>query len=193
MPKLIEVEIRLRLKNPSLTKNRLKKLGTEIIGSYQIIDYWFCPKAVKNHQQALIDNTGFALRIRDLKNLSNGKKTVQLECKTLVDGKDHCLCHEHEILLNDTKMMRHILNDIGLKEFLKVDKFRTVYRYKNIKLCFDKIKKLGNGLEIEILTKDNLAEAKKKIIDLAIKLGVEQKDILEKSLTYLAMEKLSRF
>jgi predicted adenylyl cyclase CyaB len=193
MAKAVEVELRILLSNRKKIEKQLSQLGAKIIHTDQLIDYWFCPKRVKNVKGALIDYTGFALRIRELKNLTGGKKFSTLECKTLSDGKDHCFCHEHEITFTDVKSMRNILNDVGLKEFLVVSKKRTVYQYQNIKFCFDKIKGVGDGLEIELMTKGNLAEAKEKLISLAAKLGIKKKQILPKSLTYLAMKKLSKF
>jgi len=87
------------------------------------------------------------------------------------------------------------LEDIGLKEFLIIDKERTIYKYKNLQCCFDKIKGIGQGLEIEMLVSNHfLAKAAHdKIIDFAKIIGISNNEILNKSLTYLAMKKLSKF
>jgi len=193
MSKKIEVEVRILLKNRSVIEKKLKALGAKIIYTAQLIDYWFCPKCAKHYKEASIDKTGFALRIRETKDAYSGRRTASLECKTLSDGKDHALCNEHEINLDDSKNARAILTNIGLKEFLVIDKVRVIYKYKDVKFCFDKIKGLGDGLEIEIMTSDNLAKAKEKVTNLALDLGIKRDEILEKSLTYLAMEKLGKF
>ena len=193
MAKKIEVEIRVLLKSRRAIEDRLKKLGARIIYVSRLVDYWFCPKAVKDWQGAEINKTGFALRIRETKDQYSGRTTAALECKTLCDGKDHSLCHEHEIPLTDAKSIRHILTDIGLKEFLVIDKVRIIYQYKKAKFCFDKIKGLGNGLEIEIMTTGNLAEVKAKLLVLAEEVGIKKEEILSKGLTHLAMQKMGKY
>jgi predicted adenylyl cyclase CyaB len=140
-----------------------------------------------------MERTGFALRIRETKDQYSRRTTAALECKILCDGQDHSLCHEHEIPLADTKGMRHILDDIGLKEFLVIDKERIIYQYRKAKFFFDKIKGLGQGLEIEIMAKNNLVQTKAKLLALAADLGINKEEILTKSLTHLAMQKLGKF
>jgi len=193
MPKPIEVEIRILLKNRRKIEEAIKERGGRIVYFARLIDYWYCPKSAKNYKGASIDKTGFALRIRESEDNYTGKKSVSLECKTLCDGKNHALCHEHEIELKDAGEMRDILKDVGLKEFLMVDKERLIYQIKNIKFCFDRIKGVGDGLEIEVMTTGDIKKAHGELLGIAKKVGIAQSEILEKSLTYLAMEKLSRF
>jgi len=191
--KKIEVEIRVWLKDRQEIENKLISLGAKVIYVSHLVDYWFCPKSITNCEDALIDNVGFALRIRESEDAYSGLKVASLECKKLFDGKDHSLCHEHEIVIGDVSGMKAILDDIGLKNFLIVDKERIVYKYKDVKFCFDKLRGLGDGLEIEVMTEDNLSETKEKIINMALELGIKKEEILEKSLTYLAMQKLGKF
>lgn len=193
MGKKAEIEIRILLKNRQATERNVEKLGAKPTSVYRLIDYWFCPKESKNWQAALIDNTGFALRIRETKDQYGGRSLATLECKTLCDGKDHSLCHEHEVPLSDPISIRHILTDIGLKIFLKVDKIRTIYQYRKIQFCFDDIKGVGQGLEIEMMAKENPAEVKKELLALAERIGIEKDEILDKGLTYLAMKKMGKF
>jgi len=193
MSKLIEVEVRILLKNRQAIENRLSDLGGRVAYASHLIDYWFCPDRAKNYKEASIDKTGFALRIRESKDLYSGKEIASLECKTRAGGHDHALCNEHEIDINDIKSTRQILDDIGLKEFLVIDKQRVIYEYKKAKFCFDKIKNFGDGLEIEIMTRGKLNQAKERAIKLALELGIRKEDILEKSLVYLAMQKLGKY
>lgn len=194
MSKKIEVEIRIFLKNRKKIEDKLKSFNAKVVYATHLIDYWFCPKSAKNYKEASTDKTGFALRIRESKDIYSGKKAASLECKTLVDGKDHAHCHEHEIDLTDILTTRRILADIGLKEFLVIDKQRVIYEYKGAKLCFDKIKNLGDGLEVEIMSNsNNIAKSREKAISLALDLGIKKEEILEKSLTYLAMQKIAKF
>lgn len=193
MTKSIEVEIRILLKNRREIEEKIKNLGAKIIYFAHLKDYWFCPKNVKRYKNAMIDKIGFALRIRETVDLYSNKKSSSLECKTLYDGHDHTMCHEHEMNLDNVRQMRDILKDIGLKEFLVVDKERTIYKYQGTKFCFDTIKGLGEGLEIELMAKKNIRTARQKLINLALSLGIKQKEILEKSLTFLIVQKQARF
>jgi len=193
MPKPVEVEIRVLLKNRRIVEDKLKQFGGKLVYHARLKDYWYCPIKVKNYRQAMVDKVGFALRIRETHDSYSGKTSSSLDCKTFYEPGNHALCHEHEIDLTDARQMRNILVDIGLKNFLFVDKQRTVYQYKSAKFCFDKIKGIGEGLEIEIMAKNNIKAAHGKILELAEQLGIKKSEILKYSLTYLAMQKLSRF
>ena len=193
MPNLIEVELRIFLKDRKKIEEELKNHGSKIICCSRIIDYWYCPKTAKNYKQASIDKTGFALRIRKTRDIYSGKSIASLECKTLCDKKNHAMCNEYEVDVRDVRQTRGILESIGLKEFLVIDKGRIIYKYKSAKFCFDKIKGLGNGLEIEILTKGNVKKVHARLEKMAQEMGIKQNEILKKSLTYLAMKKLSKF
>jgi predicted adenylyl cyclase CyaB len=193
MSKAIEVEIRILLSNRKKTENKLKSFGAKVVYASHLVDYWICPKNARNYKEASIDHTGYALRIRESKDLYSGRSICSLECKTLSNGKDHSMCNEYEIPVDNAKEMRKILESIGLKEFLTVDKKRIIYKFKGAKFCFDEIKGLGNGLEVEIMTRGDIIKARTVAYDLALSLGVKKEEILEKSLTYLAMQKLSRF
>lgn len=193
MSKSIEVEVRIFLKNRKKIEENLRDFGSQIVAVSHLKDYWFCPAKAKDHKEASIDKTGFALRIRESKDVYSGKVFRSLDCKTLCDGKTHALCHEYEIDLSDIEQTRKIFESIGLKQFLLVDKQRTIYKYKNIKCYFDKIKGVGNGLEIEMMTNGDINKAHDRLIKFAKQIDIQQDEILDKSLTYIAMEKLARF
>jgi predicted adenylyl cyclase CyaB len=194
MSRLIEVEIRILLKNRKKVERDLITRGARIAYSAELKDYWFCPKSVKNPKEAAIEKIGYALRIRESRDLYTGKTNVSLECKTLADGKTHALCNEHEMPIASVKETRAILSDLGIKEFLAIDKRRVIYVYKGMKFCFDAIKGVGDGLEIELNVKAaGQSSAYKKLISTARSLSINESEILEKSLTHIAMQKLSRF
>lgn len=188
-----EIEVRILLQNKELIKKKLEKQGAKIIYSSHLRDYWYCPVKVKNWQGAEIEKTGFALRIRETVDRYTDKSSASLDCKTLCDGKTHALCNEYEIDLTDLEQARKILESIGLKEFLLVDKERIIYELDDIKYCFDDIKGVGEGLEIEMMTTGDVNKAHKRLTKVALDLGIKPEEILEKSLTHIAMQKLGRF
>lgn len=182
------------LANRKRVETALIARGARAVGAAKLIDYWFCPKRAKNIRQASTDQTGFALRIRESKDLYSGRTVSALECKSPVDGKNHAFCHEHEIDLTNTKEMRAILSDIGFKEFLMVRKRRLIYYYRGAKFCFDSIQGMGEGLEIEMnARKSQRTEAHQKLAELTRSLGIGPGEIVRKSLTYIAMQKLAKF
>ena len=186
-----EVEIRILLENRKKIERKIKSIGARAVSFLKIKDYWYCLSSAKSRKHIGIDRSGFALRVRELKDLHTKKLAASLNCKTLYDKKTHALCNEYEVVLPVSSSIKKILESIGMREFLVVEKERIVYKYKNINFCFDKIKGIGNGLEIEVMAKGNPKETQDKLIDLAVKLGIKRREILKKSLTYLAMEKLS--
>lgn len=188
-----EIEVRVLLKNRKVIESKVESLGGKIVYFSRLKDFWFCPRDVKNYQKASIDNTGFALRIRETKDIYTGKIISSLDCKTLCDDKTHAFCNEYEMDVADPDQMRKILESIGLKEFLVVDKERVIYKLKDVKYCFDKIVGVGDGLEIEKMTTANIQKTHRELIKRAKELGIKDKEILDKSLTFIAMQKLAKF
>jgi len=193
MTKSIEVEVRILLKNRPAVEREIKKRGAKMVYFEKLKDYWYCPNHAKNFEQASTDKTGFALRIRKSIDNYTGKQTATLECKTLCNGKDHAMCNEYCVDLQDTDQMRKILQSIGLREFLVINKERTIYQLDETKFCFDDIEGVGRGLEIEIMTRTDVEKTHQRLVNLALDLGIAKQEILEKSLTYLAMKKLAKF
>ncbi|MDE2079640.1 MAG: class IV adenylate cyclase [Patescibacteria group bacterium] len=190
--KNIEVEVRALLDNSRLIERNLLRLGAKFIKKTSVKDSWFCDSRINDYHKASIDRTGYALRIREI---SKGKKkTFSLECKTLSDGFTHALCNEYSSAVNDPLQIEKILESIGLKKFLVLVKERRVYILHDLEFSFDRIPGVGQGLEVEaIVSKQEEKRKHREILKLASSLGVKQRNILKKSLTYLAMKKLSRF
>lgn len=193
MSKIKEVEIRILLRNRKVVESGIRNLGAKIIQSAKIEDSYYCPEEINNYKSASIDNTGYALRIRKLQNLKNSKKSYFLECKTLADKKNHALCYEYETSIEDPGNMDKILKSAGFKKFLTVEKKRKTYKFKKYNFAFEEIKGIGDGLEIEVFVENNCNKAYEELKKTALSLGITKDEILKKSLTYLAMKKLSKF
>ena len=188
-----EVEIRFYPINHTTLIKQLESKGAKLFGKKHLIDYWFCDKNVETVDEASFDHSGYALRIRCTKDLASGQESHSMECKTPCSGDDHSLCNEYEIDLSDTDQARKILEAIGMKEFLVVEKERIQYRYHDADFCLDTIKHCGEGLEIEKMTNINIQQAKKDLIDLAKTLDVDMSKMMDKGLTYIPMKKLAKF
>lgn len=185
--------MRILLKNRKAIEDKIRDLGAKVIHRTKVVDRYYCPNKVKNFYKATIDQIGYAFRIRRLEDLNSKKRCAWLECKTLVDKKNHAICNEYEIELSDTANMEKVLAGIGFKNFLLIDKERVTYKFKKYKFVFENIKGLGQGLEIEILTNKDYHKKYEQIKALSLSLGITKKEILKQSLTYLMGQKYSKF
>jgi len=50
MPKPVEVEIRILLKNRSRIEDELKRRGAKIVYFARLKDYWYCDQNIKNYK-----------------------------------------------------------------------------------------------------------------------------------------------
>ena len=191
--KKIEVEMRILLKDKNAVEEALKKKGGKLVYCTQLKDYWFARKDAVGVDDALINNSGFALRIRETLDPYSGKIHASLDCKTLCDGTNHAFCNEYEVDLDEVESMRAILEALAFKQILLVDKERLMYKLDGTNFCFDTITGVGEGLEIERITEGDWQPEYDKLVKIAHELGVTDDEILEKSLTYIAMQKLAKF
>lgn len=191
-----EIELRYLCKDRKAIENKLINLGAKVTHLSHIIDHWYCESHVKTLEEK--DKTyegplGFGLRIREQDNDYTGKISTTLEIKKLADGKNHNTCIESEIDVKNFEETNNLIKLMNLKEFMTIDKARIMYTYGDLKICLDDIKDFGIGIEIEYKTERNREMVIEEIRHFARKLGLKQLDEVEKSVTYLAMVKMSKF
>ncbi len=91
--------------------------------------------------------------------------------------------------------LRHILN-AALQVELIVDKIRTLYLWRNVRIHFDKVVGLGEFIEFEAVLSKNagLAESEKRIAFLRQKLRIDDKNLIDQGYyeLYRMMEGNSR-
>ncbi len=126
------------------------------------------------------DGTWEYLRVREEKgNFSLGYHRVFNEFET----------EEREIEINDKEKMIEIMGFLGYEIKCVVDKKREEYNKSKINIVFDKIKKLGNFVEIEINGNGGKKD-KEKVLEMVKKLGLDEKDRVEgKGYPDLVLEK----
>lgn len=189
-----EVEIRVILKGAeySRVKNILdSSAGKGLVSS--IKDLYFCPVSVKSFKEIEMDSVGsYSLRLRTEQVENNTSNDINV--KVITSFGDHNAWDEHETNISSIAEMEVILQAIGFKIFFVLDKQRTVYKYKEISVCLEKIKGFGVAIELEIITSThNRKEAKEKLIDLLAVLKIDKKQIVKKSVTNLIMKTQSKF
>ncbi len=78
--------------------------------------------------------------------------------------------------VSDFETTVEILRRLGYREDVWVKKHRLVYRLGEVTFELNRVEKLGGFLDIEIITED-VEEAKRKIWEIAEKLGLKREDV----------------
>ena len=192
-----EIELRFAFKNGKKVKERLMSLGAEVIYHGHVIDHWFVPNSIKNlkEKNKWFDSAkGYGLRIREQDNGYTGKIFTSLEVKRLLLPDKHDTCIEEEIDVNNYESTAKLLRLANFKEFVVINKDRLFFKYKEVKVAVDVLKDFLTAIEIEKVTSNNRKETLHLLKSIAIELGIDiKKDITDKSVTYMAMEKFAKF
>ena len=186
----MEIEIRAFINNIEDFKKKIQEIGGKFDSEKHIIDYWFCPKDNTCFEQAQQHKPGsYALRIR--KKLKNGQEIVEFNCKVLEKEGDHNAFHEHETTVGSFEQTRQILEKMGFKVFCIIDKNRTTYKLDHCKINIEDIKGFKPAVELEIISDSEIEKHRSYLKDLLNRLGIEEKDKIEKSITFVYMEQFS--
>jgi len=188
-----DVEVRALL-NKFEYESVMKKLGVaNFKGEVNITDVYFCPNNVVSFDEIRMDKVGsYSLRLR--KQIENGSDENTINTKIITQKGDHNSWEERETSIGSIDKLENILQAIGFKPFCRINKIRRIYGFENVEVMMEDIKDFGFGMEIEILTdKDKTESSKAKIFDIMEKLGINESNILPKSITKIIMRKQSKF
>lgn len=186
----MEIEIRAFVDDFKKTEKKLIRLGAKLISTKYILDLWFCKKKYNKFEQVQQHKPGsYALRIRQID--ENNIKISELTCKVLEKLGDHNAFHEFETKIEDYEQAKQILGHIGFKVFCTIDKRRKVYKIDNCFINLEDIKGFKPAIELEIIDDKKVEDHKSYLHNLLKKLNIKEKDKIEKSITYLYMQKCS--
>ncbi len=101
------------------------------------------------------------------------------------DQTKHLYCDEYETEVDDTMQMHKILDALGYKKDIVIDKTRRVYEYQYFEFAIDQVKELGNFVEIEIKQEMDPREGHQKIYKILKQMGIKQIKILQRG--YVSM------
>jgi len=190
-----EIELRALLKDIDQAKfiKKIEALGADFRGSVKIIDHYFCPKETKSFAECEMNAVGsFALRLRETE--KDNQKKNELNIKVITSLGDHHAWEEHETEVSSPQEMQKILEATGQKQYIEIAKMRTTYALGEILVNVEDIKNFGLGLELEIMaTKADAEAAKEKLKDVLKKLGIDEAEIVPKSITNIIMHEQSKF
>lgn len=137
----VEIEIRVRVENISHLVNFLKK-NSKFIKEEKQIDEYFTP----THRDFLkVRPVVEWLRLRKT---NKGSSITYKHWYHNKDGKSN-YCDEFETKVEDFASIQKIFGVLNLKKLSTVDKVRKIWRYKDYEISLDKIKNLGDFIEIE--------------------------------------------
>jgi adenylate cyclase class 2 len=158
-----EIEIKFKVDNLEVAKDKLKQQG--------------CIFSEKLYQK----DTVFVPSLRDT---SNGEGKMFARVRT-VNGRSELNLKKQSSKLMQSKEIEFevsnydsaydFLETIGLHKWVTVEKKRITTKYKEFNICLDEVKRLGNFIEIEILTneEDKTEYYEKIILECAEYLGID--------------------
>ncbi|UCC40087.1 MAG: class IV adenylate cyclase [Candidatus Aminicenantes bacterium] len=135
---MIEIEVKIRINDIPSFSEKISNLGATVEKERFLEEnslYDFRSKALEKKQQAL------RLRRTNKKILLTFKGPPQKSRKFKIR-------EEHETEVRNEKQLRKILKSLGLQPVFNYQKYRTVYRKKNLKVCLDEMD-IGNFIELE--------------------------------------------
>jgi len=159
----MEVEIKLVCRNIIDLKKKLVIMGAVLVKTKRQLDTYY------DHPAKVLVKNGEYLRIR-----KSGDKKTLAHHKNLADGiNDEC-----EIEMGEGAGIEELLKRLGFPKLGVIDKKREQYRLGDFNVCLDKVKGIGNFIEIELIIVDEESKNKSviKCWQLAKKLGFSQKD-----------------
>lgn len=159
---MLEVEIKANIETQPI-EQKLGMLGAKFIHRTHQKDVYF------QHPCHDFKKTDEALRVRKVKDgyfLTYKGAKLDPETKT-----------RKEIQIRVEKNVLNLLRSLGFSVAGEVEKWRSFYRWKDLRIYLDDVKGLGNFLELEGTSwKD-----KEKIFRILEKLGIEKRKLTRKS------------
>ena len=190
---LKEIELRYLIDNPEGIETKLLRKGAKIKFYTRIVDTYFMPehmRSIEDIAKYYDSGKGTGFRIRETIDGYTGVSRCEMETKRLSNPPHHDSCIEASMEIDNYKDSEALLNLAGFKKVLQIDKERTVFKYKEAKICMDKVKDYKNVLEIEIMTKDSRELTILLIEKLAKELNIDTSTIIETSLVRMALEEI---
>ena len=158
-----EIEVKIKVEDFEEIEETLKGFKWDLVSEWIFED-----NLVFDYDNLLLKKSGKLLRLRQ-----EGEKFI-LTFKSKVREKDGLFKEreEIEVIVDDFKRMRIILESIGMKLFFRYQKYRKTYSLSSCHICLDKTP-IGNFIEIE--------GSKEFIETYAKRLGFSSSDFINKS------------
>ena len=177
----IEVEIKLKIRDKNRLIESLRDVGFQQGDLVLESDIYYTSR---HHDFEKLDE---ALRIRSIQNLSTGEKSSVITFKGAKTDKRSMTRKELETEVGDPKIAREILESIGFTPVPSVEKERQHFYMQKITACVDRVKNLGDYLELEKMVdvEEEKTEALQELEEVLQRLGYSMEDTTRTS--YLSM------
>lgn len=177
---MIEVEIKVAVKNRQVVENKLYGLGFAKGELIRETDIYF------DTLEDSIRTNDRALRIRSSENLTTHENHHFITFKGPKLDQISMTRQEVETGIEDSRAMQELLNALGYVKMYSVIKTRQYFTLKNMTACIDEVNDLGEFLELEMVVSEEEREsALDKIITILEKIGYEKDEIIRTS--YLSL------
>ena len=180
----MEIEVKARLENMALVKEKLNALGC-MFSQPKTQDDMVWVERNGSLDEFFLNNVFLRIRIQD------GKKIILTAKKSKEKTGDGSLVkREHEVVVDSADEARGILEMLGLKEAVRVIKTRQTTHYKDFEICIDDIDGLGVFIELEKIGSEEDAEKiQKEMIEFLAMLEIPASNRVLKGYDILMLEK----
>jgi adenylate cyclase, class 2 len=160
-----EIEVKAKLRDKIKTFEALKALGCVFSEPISQLDrIYMLPEHI-----GLDTHQGNVLRIRE----QNEKVLFTLK-RNITNELD---CIEKEVIVSDSAVLADIIDLLGYKEYVQVQKIRQKSKYHDYEICVDDVKDLGSFIEVEkFVEEDADTEEQDKLFEFLETLGVSRED-----------------
>ncbi len=175
---MIEVEAKIKISTPSEFREKIKKIAPFIKKEYKIDDYYTL-ESLKSYPKK-------SLRVRKRGKIYEINFKQRLSYINRVHAKN-----EHEFIVNNIIPFLDLIKDFGFKHWLRKKKITELYNIsKNFNIEINSVENLGWFLEVEYLCEMNgIRLARKKVLEIISKLGINKKDIVQEGYTKMLWDK----
>jgi adenylate cyclase class 2 len=163
----INLELKVRLRNPDEVLNKIKDINAEFKGELNQTDVYY------KKQNGI-------LKLR----LENGTQTL---IKYVRNEKSGDRWSDYNLISLEKNDAREYLKDI-LEEEIIVEKQRLLYLYDNTRIHLDTVNRLGSFLELETLVINGKDDAGRRFENVVELLSLDKENELRKSYRDLMME-----
>jgi adenylate cyclase, class 2 len=147
-----EFEIQVRVENLAPLLAELEKNG-EFKGEKRQIDEYFSPA---HRDFTAVRPVAEWLRLRE----SGGKATINYKFWNRDEKGRSTYADEQETAVGDIAVLRKIFEILNFRKICTVDKVRKAWQYKQYEIAVDSVQGLGDFVEVEQLTEEDLPAEK---------------------------------
>lgn len=157
-----ELKLKAKINDLEAMRGKVKEIG-EFLVKERFVDYFFKSEKLENISE---------LRLRKL----DGDRIVKLK---ILLSKDKIQQNaEYEFKVDNADDFVEFLEHIGINPSTLLHKESELYKYEDATIELTNVEGLGDYVELVMYSKDELIEEnKKKLIDLASKLGIGEEEI----------------